>query len=245
MSALIVVLVAQAEMFDPGKVRAFADHLYGQEDYGAALNEYRRYTFLADSAEAQAHDRIIDCLTHLERYGEAITEAEKINDANRRHYIKGMIYFLAGAMDSSRAYLEGVDVPYRNRTDARRMIGLGYAYEYRFSDAAGYIAMPQYAPSRKKPVLGALFSVFPGGGHAYAGRWGDGIYSLFVIGTGTLLSYYYHEREETVKFGFTLGTTLLLYAGNIYGGINAVRNYNRSANEDYLEQIMQMNRPRE
>lgn len=240
MSALIFFLAVQTELFDPEKVRAFADHLYGQQDYGAALNEYRRYAFLADSADAQSRDRMIDCLIRLARYEEAIGEAEKITDPDRRHYTKGTVYFLAGTMDSSRAYLEHANIPYRD--DARRMIGLGYAHEYRFDEAAAYITIPQYAPPRKKIALGALFSVFPGAGHAYAGRWGDGVYSLLVIGTGALLSYYYHEREETVKFGFTLGTTLLLYAGNIYGGINAVRNYNRSANEDYLEQIVQMNR---
>lgn len=239
MSALLVFLVAQAELCDAGKVRAFADHLYEQEDYGAALNEYRRYVFLADSADALARERIVECLTRLARYEEAITEAGKIEAADRRDYTRGSVFFLAGAMDSSRACLERVAVPYRD--DARRMIGLAYASEYRFGEAARYITIPHHPPPLKKPLLGALFSALPGAGHMYAGRWGDGFYSLLMIGTGALLSYYYHDRDEDIKFGLAFGTTLLLYAGNIYGGINAVRIYNRSAQESYLQRILEMN----
>lgn len=235
-------MLAQAELFDPSKVGAFADHLYTQEDYSAALNEYRRYIFLVDSVDPGVLDRIIDCLVRLERYGEAISETERIADTNKRNYARGLVHFMEGAMDSSRAYLEAVDVPYR--ADARRIIGLTYAYEYRFADASCYIAIPEHAPVHKQPALGGLCAIFPGGGHMYAGRWGDGLYSLLIIGTGALLSYYYHEREENVKFGFTLGATLLFYAGNIYGGINAVRNYNRSSSEEYLRQILEMNQPR-
>lgn len=239
MVPLICLLLAQNELSDQAKVRAFADHLYEQDDYGAALNEYRRYFFLAGSADGLAHERIIDCLTRLARYEEALAEAGKIEGADRRAYTRGSIFFLAGAMDSARACLTMVDVPYRD--DARRLIGLAYASEYRFDEAAHYIAMPAQAPRRKEPVLGGLLSVLPGAGHAYAGRWGDGLYSLLVIGTGALLSYYYHDRGEDVKFAFTLGTTLLFYGGNIYGGVNAVRIYNRAGNRDHLEQVWQMN----
>lgn len=239
MIPLLVLLMVQTDLFDPEKVRAFADHLYGQQDYGAALNEYRRYFFLADSADALTRERIIECLTRLARYGEAIAEAEKIGAADRRDYMKGSIFFLAGAMDSSRACLERVDVPYRD--EARRMIGLAYASEYRFGEAARYITVPHHPPPLKKPLLGALFSVLPGAGHMYAGRWGDGFYSLLMIGTGALLSYYYHDRDEDIKFGLVFGTTLLLYAGNIYGGINAVRIHNRSVTESYRQRILDMN----
>lgn len=236
MILLFSLLVGQGELFEPHNIQEFADHLYAQKDYTAALGEYRRYRFLADSTEEYVHERIIDCLTRLERYEEAIVEAGNLVDENRRNFTVGLIHFTSGSPDSSRKYLESVDIPYDN--DARRLIGLGYAYELEFERAAAYIELPENPPSLKTPVLGAIFSIVPGGGHFYAGRFGDGLYSLLVVGTAALLSYYYYDREENVKFGVSLSAAILFYAGNIYGGINSVRNYNYYENEKYLQRII-------
>jgi hypothetical protein len=236
MCLLIFLLTSQGELFDPPKIQMFADYLYAREDYAAALSEYRRYRFLADSAEEYVNERIVDCLTRLEKYEEAIAEAGNFVDENRRNFTIGFIYFASGSLDSSRKYLESVDIPYGS--DARRLIGLGYAHEFKFERAGEYIELPENPPSYKKPVLGALFSIVPGGGHFYTGRFGDGLYSFLVVGTAALLSYYYYDREENVKFGFSLGAAILFYAGNIYGGINSVRNYNYYENEKYLQRII-------
>jgi tetratricopeptide (TPR) repeat protein len=242
MNILTLLLMFQVEMFEPENIQKFADHLYAREDYAAALSEYRRYLFVADSGEQYIYERVVDCLTRLERYSEAISEASNITDHNRRIFTVGLIYFTAGALDSSRAYLQSVEVPYDS--DARRLIGLGYAYEFNFERAATYITLPDNAPAYKKPALGALFSIVPGGGHLYTGRYGDGIYSLFAVGTAALLAYYYHDRDESIKFGFSLGAAILLYAGNIYGGINAVRNYNYNMNATYLQRAISDNQGR-
>ena len=237
----ILFLFCQTEMYGQQNMLEFAEHLYSQQDYAAALHEYRRIRFLADSVGDELYERMIDCLARLGRYDEAVGESENIKDINRRNYVKGVIYFASGAVDSSRAYLHLTGVPYAH--DARRMIGLGYAYEFRFSEAGIYIDLPQNMPSYKNPAVGAFLSIFPGGGHFYAGRMGDGFYSLIIVSAVALLSYYYYDRDEDIKFGFSLGTAILLYAGNIYGGINAVRNYNYHENERYLEQILHLMQP--
>ena len=237
----ILFLVYQSELFEPQNMLSFADYLYSQEDYAAALHEYRRYIFLTDSVGQDVHERIIECLTRLGRYQEAITASQNLNDINKRNYTKGLIYFTAGELDSSRLYLNLVEIPYQS--DALRIIGLGYAYEFRFDYAASYIELPQNKPKYKKPAIGALLSLFPGGGHFYTGRFGDGLYSFLIVSTAALLSYYYYDRGEDIKFGFSLGASILFYAGNVYGGINAVRNYNYYENEKYLEQILQVSSP--
>lgn len=222
-------------MFEPENVLRFADYLYSQENFDGAVNEYRRYLFLTDSTHEGILEKIVDCLVRLERFDEAIKESVRFQD-QKRDYTKGWVYFLAGEYDSSRCYLSSVGVPYKENAD--KLIGLGYAHECRFREASNYIHLPA-APVYKKPGLGALFSIFPGGGHFYCGKIGDGLFSLFVVSASALLSYYYYDRDEDLKFGVALGAAILFYTGNIYGGVNAVRNYNYYENEKYRHRILE------
>jgi hypothetical protein len=236
MNIIITFLILQGEMFEYENVLRFADYLYSQENFDGAVNEYRRYIFLTESTHEDILEKIVDCLVRLERFDEAIKESVRFQD-EKRDYTKGWVYFIAGEYDSSRRYLNRVGVPYKENAD--KLIGLGYAHDFRFREAGNFIRLPVTPPVYKKPELGALFSIFPGGGHFYCGRIGDGLFSLFVVGTSALLSYYYYDRDEDLKFGVALGATILFYTGNIYGGINAVRNYNYYQNEQYLRRILE------
>jgi hypothetical protein len=237
---IILFLYSQTiNAFDADNVFKFAEHLYAQKDYGAALNEYRRYRFLADSLEPDLPEKIIDCLVHLDKYNEALIESNNIEDAQKREYIRGMIFFTAQEYDSSRSYLTDIKEPYT--AAARKTMGLSYAYEFRFNEAGQFIDLPKDPPTYKKPALGALCALFPGGGHWYCGRIGDGVFSFFLISTSALLSYYYHHEDEEIKFDICLAATGLFYAANIYGGVNAVHNYNYYENEKYLKQIIDNN----
>ncbi len=78
----------------------------------------------------------------------------------------------------------------------------------------------------KRPVYGALFSVFPGGGQLYAGRYGDAASAFLVniaLAAVTVLGIYYEEPGLAAISG-TL--TFAFYAGNIYGGYRAVKRHN-------------------
>jgi tetratricopeptide (TPR) repeat protein len=235
MYIIVVFVLLQTELFKPNKILEFADYLYEEHDYNGALAEYRRFLFLADTLRDDVPEKIVDCLVYLQRFDEAIQESEKITDEMKQCYRKGWIYFLSAQYDSSRTYLNQVGIPYKN--DAEKIIGLSYAHEFKFNEAGNYILLPREIPVYKKPSLGALCSLFPGGGHFYCGRIGDGVFSFFVVGLSSLLAYHYHQQDEDIKFGISLGAALLFYAGNIYGGINAVHNYNDYENIKYLRKI--------
>lgn len=232
-------MLFQNELLEPANILKFANYLYLEEDYSAALQEYRRYIFLSDSLQTQVQEKIVDCLVRIKNFGEAIKESEKFEDTSKKNYTKGWIYFLAGNYDSARFFLENIGIPYKEQ--ANRIIGLSHAYEFKFNLAKDFIQLPKPSPNYKSSVLGGVFAVFPGGGHFYCGRVSDGIYSLLVISTASLLSYYYYHRKENIKFGISLGAAILFYAGNIYGGINAVRNYNYYQNEKYLQKTIEAN----
>lgn len=226
-------------LFAADRVYLFAEHLYAQGDYGGALAEFRRYVFLTDSPPVDVPEKIIRCLVTMERYDEARIECERLEPSDRKEILLGWTYFLAGNYDSTRVVLGRNGPP--NAAEARKLMGLSYAEEYDFNKAGKYLTLPQPLPRYRSLWLGAGFSLIPGGGHFYAGKIDDGIYSMLIVGTASLLAYYYHERQEGVKFGVTLSVAALFYAGSIYGGLNACQNQNRYLSEGYLGQVREEN----
>lgn len=226
---MIFFIFLQSELFNPEQILKFADYLYLQEDYNSAVNEYRRYLFLSDSNRTEIYEKIIDCFVRLKRYDEAIKIADVMDDSIVALYTKSKIYLSKGDYPVVRKLLE--DMMYD--TSSKQLIGLSYVGEFNFLKAKEFIDLPKPLPNLKSPLLGGLLSLFPGGGHFYCKKVGDGIYSMLVVTSAALISYYYHHNNEQTKFYTALGFALFFYAGNIYGGINAVRNYNYYENTKY------------
>jgi hypothetical protein len=239
--SIVLLIFNQNELCDPQKISQFADYLYQSCEYTAALQEYRRYSFLVDTISNRMHQSIIDCYLQTGSYAHALDEADLLRDSDRIPYIKGYILYNAHLYDSSRVYLEHAELPYNK--DAHILIGLSYVQEFKFENAARYIDVPSPLPVYKRPVTGALFSLFPGGGHFYCNRIGDGFFSFAVVGLSAALAYYYHSRNEDLKFALSLSAAVIFYAGNIYGGVNAVRNYNYYLNDTYRCAILDSIKP--
>ncbi|MEO0185573.1 MAG: hypothetical protein ABIL20_07225 [candidate division WOR-3 bacterium] len=234
---IIIFIFLQTEMFSPDQILKFADHLYLEGDFSSALNEYRRYLFLGDRGIQEVNEKIVDCLMRLKRYDEAILATKFFTDTTKAVYARSSVYLLKGDYSIVRDLLKNrIDTP-----ESRRLIGLSYAGEFNFSKAKEFIDLPIPQPRHKSPLLGGLLSLFPGGGHFYCGRVGDGIYSMLVIATGSLVAYYYYHEDENTEFYVALGVSLVFYAGNIYGGINSVHNYNYYENAKYREMIFNNN----
>lgn len=237
---LILFIFIESELFTPQKILQFAEHLYQEKDFSGALNEYRRYIFLTDTNRDEITKRIIYCLVKLQRYDEAIKQARRFKEDARQRFELGWLYFLKGDYAVSRRYLEALEIPYKR--EAQQLIGFSYAMDYKFLRAQEYIKLPPYQPKKKSILIGSFLGLLPGGGHFYCGRFGDGIYSFLTVGLCGLLSYYYHNSNEDMKFGIAVGAGILFYAGSIYGAVNAVRNYNHYENEKYLKAVLELNR---
>jgi|UniRef100_A0A7V3RGP2 hypothetical protein len=230
---IIIFLFLQGELLNPEQVLKFADYLYLEGDFNNALNEYRRYLFLSKSNDQEVKEKITDCLIRLQRYDEAIFSLKDYADTTKALYTKARIYFLKSEFPMVRELLKEKNNDYL----AKKFIGLSYAGEFNFLKAREFIILPGKIPSHKSLLLGGILSIFPGGGHLYCGRFGDALYSMLVISTGSFISYYYYKNNERTKFYLALGISSIFYAGNIYGGINAVRNYNFYRDNEYRQII--------
>lgn len=93
---------------------------------------------------------------------------------------------------------------------------------------------------RKSPLLAGLFSaVVPGTGKMYCKQYGDGIYSLILIGVTGLLAWDgFRENGVRSARGWIFGTMSgIFYAGNVYGSTVAIRIYNRQLEVDLLKRL--------
>ena len=97
----------------------------------------------------------------------------------------------------------------------------------------------QHLPRKSSWLAGTMSAVVPGTGKMYAGRTSDGLYSLALIGSASWLAYrgFRDDGTSSVK-GLLFGSVgAVLYVGNIYGSVVAVRLYNANHEEDLQRDI--------
>lgn len=107
------------------------------------------------------------------------------------------------------------------------------------SRVADLISRGMRLPQKSPTVAGVLSTVLPGTGKMYAGRTSDGLYSLALIGGASWLAYQGFEDKGTSSVkGWLFGSVgAVLYAGNIYGSVVAVRLYNARQKEGLQNDI--------
>jgi len=208
MTLLLILLYTQTiNTFSAENVLSFADHLYIQEDYAAALNEYQRYQFLTDSMRSDIPARIVDCLINLQRYNEALVKCNDIEDEVQREFTKGTVFFVAQQYDSSRTHLMDIGKLYGK--EANKIIGLSYAFEFRFQKAEEYLSLPPDKPTYKKPGLGALCALFPGGG---IGTAADSVMEFFHFSWSAPRHFFHTTTIKKMKISNPISVWGQLYS---------------------------------
>jgi hypothetical protein len=144
--------------------------------------------------------------------------------------------------------------------DSEFMIGLSYLGEYRWNagervfahfpstypesqfiplaqSLRAEAAAAQILPRRSPAVGGILSTLIPGTGQMYAGKHWDGFMAFVVNGAlayATVHSWENDNKTSAYVFGWF---GLSFYFGNIYGGINAPKRFNREQQEKHLKKI--------
>jgi tetratricopeptide (TPR) repeat protein len=93
---------------------------------------------------------------------------------------------------------------------------------------------------RRNPILAGLFSaVLPGTGKVYCKQYGDGFYSLILVGVTGLLAWdgFRENGIRSVRGWLFGGISGVFYAGNVYGSTIAARIYNRQLEADVLKRL--------
>lgn len=240
-----------------GRKGRFADLWFGRGDWKRAAVEYERALYLDPDSSEEAYLRFMAArswlklgdypraLPHLLRAESIAPEISPlIRYEELRYRLATGDYLKARELAQSLAQTELA-------LQGQAFTGLSLFKEGRFADGARvFKGLEPNHPlrvlggydghnlSQRSPFVAAILSaIVPGLGQGYSGRWGDGLYSLLVVGGSGGLAYYYHDQGEALKSSISAVVGLIFWAGNIYGAHRAAQDYNRYHRAAYLQGI--------
>ena len=105
-------------------------------------------------------------------------------------------------------------------------------------DALPLLEVAESRPRKSPALAGTLSALVPGSGYAYAGRYRDGLMAflvngLFIAGTAVAI-----DHDNVPAAALLGGIGLPFYLGNIYGAVNAARQWNLSIARDLRDDLV-------
>ncbi|RKZ23520.1 hypothetical protein DRQ18_00310 [bacterium] len=223
---IMLFFLTEVETFlNPSLVLKFAQELEREGDTFRAITEYKRYAYLVPEKRDSIYFHIVRLYMQEKLYPNALDVLMKIN---RRDTVWGNLagYLLlkTGNHEEAGKYLHG----------KKRALFFAYTGKY---DSLKLI-IPVEPPELKSKLYAAFLStIVPGLGRMYAGRVGDGIFSLLAIfGTG-MNAYYMYEKGNKPLFYFNVALAAGLYLGDIYGSWVAAKRENEKRKRKFIEKV--------
>lgn len=239
--------------FSPAQVRKFAEYLFEQGDYLRAAGEFQRYMLLTDATDdpellfaigrcyllGNNPERARKYLLHIEgdRKEDAVYEVAKS-------------YYQEGKYRESIEYIKTTG--YQDKQRFHTLLIKNYLLLREFPIARhlirqnptgtqldGLTLTTERLRYKNPAAAGLLSALLPGLGKFYAGRWGDGVFSIMVVGITGWQTYdgFHREGKKSVK-GWVYGTLCLgFHAGNIWGAVVAAKQHNRKIEDDIIKKV--------
>jgi tetratricopeptide (TPR) repeat protein len=92
-------------------------------------------------------------------------------------------------------------------------------------------------PYKDPTAAGVMAAALPGLGHAYCGRYKDGMVALLLNGLFIWAAIEAFNSDQNVLGGILVFAEAGWYGGNIYSAVNSAHKYNRKIKEDYLQSL--------
>jgi len=208
----------------PDSVLRFAKELEMEGDIFRSITEYKRYIYLVPDADSIRY-RIVSIYERNGKYGNAIDILREVKRKNSEYKVSiGKLFYRAGYYDSCDNYWSG------------RLLGLVYLRKGEVKRGMDCLNLKE-PPHLKNPAIGIALSAIPGLGRVYAGRPGDGIFTLFTVLIPAYFTYKYYREGSYLLSGVFGGLSLFFYGGNIFGSYISVKVYNTYILDRYIRNI--------
>ena len=199
--------------------------------YDKALSAYQRtarkypasrYGTRSRFAAAKCYRRLQDRQSAREVLYQLSRKAGDPSARNKARYRLAWMALEAGNPGHAKSWLERISPDGRSRYPVEALLA-----EMEKIDSL----------DRKSPFLAGLFSIVPGGGYLYSGRFQDAAVAFFVNAALMGASYESFDNDLEVLGSLIALVDLGFYSGSIYGGISSAHKYNRASYKRFLEQV--------
>jgi len=204
----------------------FHEGRYSQaiDGFEATIKNYGQSEYAVEAVFmlSQSYLKINDTDTALSELQLLAARTAQQNIRDRALHRIGWVYLQAGDLSSARAAFTTI-------SDKNQM-------HYRIDEVMERLDQPEEL-SYKSPTLAALYSIIPGGGYFYTGRYKDGLIA-FLLNAGLAAAAYENFDQELYASGGLISMINLgFYSGSIYGGINSAHKYNKRVYDEFISDL--------
>ncbi|MCF8025637.1 MAG: tetratricopeptide repeat protein [Desulfobacteraceae bacterium] len=199
--------------------------------YGDAINAFKRVTEQFDKSDfvVQALFMVSRCHVKLNNIKEAIhtldiiaSQAEDHNDRDRAFYNIGRLSLGSGEISRAKAAFNKMAPENREK--------------FQIDGILKDLADPDSIPS-KSPVLAGLFSIIPGGGYLYCGRYREAATAFFLTSGLAVASWEAFDKDLHAIGGLAGLAGAGFYGGGLIGAVSSAHKYNRKSYRNYVRQL--------
>ncbi|MGM0453616.1 MAG: tetratricopeptide repeat protein [Thermodesulfobacteriota bacterium] len=194
------------------------------EAFDGVIEKYPESGFSTEAAfmRSRCHEKLNDTKMALSRLEGMARRATETDVRDRAFYRIGRLHLKNGKISSARSAFAAVTPENRPH--------------YRIEKILARLDRPREL-ARKNPLIAGLYSIFPGGGYVYTGRYRDALIA-FAINTGmAVAAWESFDNDLPATGGMISAIGLGFYSGSIYGGINAAHKYNQRAYDDFVQSL--------
>jgi len=169
------------------------------------------------------------CYQRIRNYPSAIENLIYLKQVTDDTDLTDKVYYHLGWL-----YLESGDFVQARNAFSNISIANQTAYNTRDLDVdlSAHADIPQ-----KNPITAGIFSIIPGGGYLYCGRYRDAL-TAFLINCALIYGAYESFDEALYAIGGMIAVVEVgFYAGNIYGGVSSAHKFNQRKKNEFGERL--------
>lgn len=235
----------RANLFSPQNRLSFAAHLYSNQDYLRAANEFRE--FLKFESNDTVQFRFANCFYKIGRFDEAADNFKTLFFGTQlSHQAKLMFYesnFFSGNYKPFRELVDAENyLPQKFIDEVGRLKSISYLMDDAILPDVNVLLKPfpdsnqtqlakfywqkKYPKYKSATTAGFLSAIIPGAGKIYTGEIGDGITAFITTVLSAYLAYSNFKADHQFRGWLFTGLTAFFYGGNIYGSAVSAKIFN-------------------
>jgi len=238
-------ILSQSTSFDfhsPENIKKFADHLFCEEDYLRAIEQYNyienqfskdtiQFKLMLGYSELKLHGYSNEILEKIPRESNFFSDAFLLSLKNKL-LIEPKSLLIDDGLQLANEYAErvlkltSISKLYDDNLSLTKEEFIESFNKDEINKVSLLYELKTNPPYKSPALAGTLSAIIPGSGKMYVGEWGDGITSLLVTSLFAFLAYDNFRANHTTRAWVFTGLGAFFYAGNIYGSVASAQIFN-------------------